>query len=760
VKLFDKHKKGRPAAVGVASQPSKSYRLFRRRDSRPRVPATTRVFDSAEAPSARRVILLAAVLAGVAFLALVGRLWFLQILQGESLRGLSENNRLRLLDVPPSRGLIFDAKGRLLADNRPGFSLAVIPEDVGDWDQLASRLEKLVGITPEEIRKVREAAQGHPPFKAIRLRSHLDREQLAMLETFRYELAGLKVQVEHRRSYLAARETAHVIGYLGEINQPELSASAKGVYRLGDYVGRYGLEKSRERVLHGKRGARQVEVDALGRELNLLDEVDAVQGHNLTLTIDLDLQRAAQAALGDEVGAVVAMDPKNGQVFCLYSSPSFDQNTFITGMSSRMWESLSHDPFHPLKDRAISGLYPPGSTYKIITAAAGLAEGVITPSTIINCPGEIPFGRRTYKCWALKKGGHGNVDLHRALRESCDVYFYRVGMRVGVERLAKYARAFGLGRPTGVPLGSESSGLVPDNEWKKKRFGEPWQDGETLSLSIGQGFNLTTPIQLARMVSVIANGGRLVTPTLVKTVHPNDGSEPVPEPMGMVSRVPVSPKDIQLIHQGLTAVVNEPGGTASATRLPGIQVAGKTGTSQIVSLAIEKAYGHEINLPWKYKNHALFVGYAPAEDPTIAVAVVVEHGGHGGSDAAPMARKVMETFFGVTPRPSKPKDVPGPLRDHPDPMAAVSPTPADKAKPGPPAPAAGAVKPKPKPAPPTAAAPSKPKPPASAAAAAKPPTQGGVVIPKPKPYKPEAAAQPAKKPALPTPGAPTQGGPR
>ncbi|MBI4798679.1 MAG: penicillin-binding protein 2, partial [Desulfarculus sp.] len=642
-----------------------------KRKEPPRPLARSRVFDPAEAPEARRTIFISSIVVAVAFAILLGRLWYLPLLQGDHFRSLSENNRIRLVDVPPSRGLIFDAKGRLLAENRPAFALAVVPEDVNDWEELGTRLGKLVGITPEELKKAREVGSQQPPFKPVRLRSHLDREQLAVLETFRYELPGIKVMVEYRRAYLNAKETSHAIGYLGEINQQELAEAPKALYRIGDYVGRYGLEKSRERVLHGRRGARQVEVDAMGRELKLLSEVDPVPGHNLTLTLDLKLQRAAAAGLGDEVGAVVALDPRNGQVYCLYSSPSFDQNNFITGMSARLWEALAGDPYHPLKNRAISGLYPPGSTYKIITASAGLAEGVITPQTNIHCPGEIPFGRRTYKCWALKKGGHGNVALHRAIRESCDVYFYRVGLRLGVDRLAKYARAFGLGSLTGVPLPSESAGLVPDSEWKKKRFGEPWQDGETLSLAIGQGFNLTTPIQLARMTAVVANKGRLVTPTLVKAVSPADGSDPVPEPPAVSTRVPVNPKDLELVHQGLVAVVMEPGGTASATRLPNISVAGKTGTAQVVALKHEKLYGHEDNLPWKYRNHALFVAYAPAEDPTIAVAVVVEHGGHGGSDAAPVARRVLEAFFDL-PVKERHKARPGPLAGHLDPVEAAA----------------------------------------------------------------------------------------
>jgi penicillin-binding protein 2 len=594
----------------------------------------------------RRILAVAALVAAACFTVLLGRLWYLQLLQGEEFRAQSENNRIRLVDVPPRRGQIYDAKGRILADNRPAFTLAVVPEDVADWDRLTQRLHRLIGLDPAEVARARRAARGQQPFKPIRLRSHLDRQDLAVLETFRYELAGVKVLVEYRRAYLAALETAHVVGYLGEINQKELARVPKSLYRLGDYVGRYGLEKSRERVLHGRRGARQVEVDALGRELEVLKEVEAQPGHDLVLSIDLDLQSAAARAMGSEAGAVVAMNPANGQVYCLYSSPSFNQNDFITGLTPAEWRQMVADERHPLKDRAVSGVYPPGSTYKIVTAAAALAEGVITPETSFFCGGQIPFGRRYYKCWAFKKGGHGHVSLHRALRESCDVYFYRVGMRLGVEKLAKYARAFGLGRPTGVPLPHEAAGHVPDSEWKKRRFGEPWQEGETLSLSIGQGFTQVTPLQLARMVSVVANGGRLVTPTLVKNVIPV-GGEPVPEPPGLMKRVPVKPEHLELIHQGMVGVVNEPHGTARRARLPGITVAGKTGTAQVVSLAFFKSFGDEENVPWRFRDHALFVCYAPAEAPEIAVAVVAEHGGHGGSDAAPVARAVLEAYFGL-----------------------------------------------------------------------------------------------------------------
>ncbi|MCB2193723.1 MAG: penicillin-binding protein 2 [Deltaproteobacteria bacterium] len=632
-----------------------------------------RGLEPGENPNVRMALLTAAVVVGLAIVILLGRLWYLQLLRGEHFRLLSENNRIRLVDLPPSRGLIFDTDGRLLADNRPAFTLAVVPEDVSDWITLTHRLHNLVGLSPEEVAKARHAAQGAPPFKPVVLRNHLDRHQLALVETFRYELPGVKVLVRYQRAYLAPRLAAHVIGYLGEINKRELQKSNRAVYRMGDWVGRYGLEKSRERVLHGRRGARQVEVDAMGREIKLLKEVPASRGADLTLSINLDLQKAAAKALGDRAGAVAALDPRDGRVLCLYSSPTFDPNDFITGMSSRQWKELAEDPKHPLKDRAISGMYPPGSTYKIITSAAGLAEKAINLTTRFFCAGQIPFGRRYYRCWAYKKGGHGYTDIHKAIRESCDVFFYKTGLKLGVDRLAKWARAFGLGRPTGISLPHEAPGLVPDSKWKKKRFKEPWQEGETLSLSIGQSFTLVTPLQMARMTAVVANGGMLVTPTLVKTVTP-PGGRPVPAPEAVKARVPIAPEHLQTIAKGLSAVVNEPHGTARRAKLPNITVGGKTGTAQVVSLKFEKSFGDEENVPWKYRSHALFVSYAPVENPEIAVGVVVEHGGHGGSAAAPVATAVMRAYFGIPePEPKTPLKVIAKPKPKPKPKAKKKP---------------------------------------------------------------------------------------
>lgn len=622
-----------------------------------------RLYQPSENPQARRALLVSGIIIGLVFLMLLGRLWYLQLLQGDYFRFRSENNRIRVLDIPPSRGSIFDTKGRLLADNRPSFSLAITPEDVKDWNTLSKRLHNLIGIDPEELDRLKRLSRGRNAFKPVRIRTNLDHSTLALLETFRYELPGTSVMVDHRRSYPVGNELCHVVGYLGEINQKELDAAPQGLYRQGDYVGRDGVERSREQVLLGTRGYRQVEVDADGRELGLLEEKLASPGHNLYLTIDLDLQKAAARAMGDEVGAVVAMDPTTGHVLCLYSSPTFDQNNLGYGITPQFWRELNENPYFPLKNRAINGLYPPGSTYKIVVAAAGLAEKEINAHSTFHCSGEMTFGNRTFRCW--RRGGHGTVNLHRALKESCDIYFYRLGLKLGVERIAKYARAFGFGSVTGIPLPHEAAGLVPDPDWKRRRFNQPWHEGETVSLSIGQGSNLITPLQLARMVSVIANRGTMVTPTIIKAVQPPDGSEPIPEPPTINNTVPVSTEDLELIHQSLIAVVNEPGGTARRAILPGITVAGKTGTTQVVSLNFVRSFGSKDKIPWKYRDHALFVCYAPAENPTIAMAVVIEHGGGGGSDAAPVARRVLEAYFNLTETPLAPRP-PGPLATPPE----------------------------------------------------------------------------------------------
>ena len=463
--------------------------------------------------------------------------------------------------------MIVDRNDTILVDNYPAYELAVVMEDVPDDRQLASRLAYLLDMSWAEVREKIEAAKKMPPFKPALIHADLSREELVAVETHRFELPGVVIQVKPRRRYLHELLASQVIGYLGEVTQAQLDNPDYSEHRMGDLAGQYGLEQSMEMYLHGRRGQRLVEVDASGRVLKVIKKVDPVPGDNCILTLDGRLQQVAQDALGDQVGAVVAMDPNTGEVLVLASMPTFNQSDFVQGIATDKWKELLENPLKPLENRAVSGQYPPGSTYKIVAAAAGLADGVITPDTLINCPGGLYFGNRMFHCW--RRGGHGLVNLHRALKESCDTYFYEVGRRLGIDVLAKYATEFGLGSPSGLGLGNEKSGLVASSAWKKKRFGVAWQPGETLSVAIGQGYNTATPIQMAQVVSVVANGGTLYQPHLVKRVVSAGGDVVKEFDPEVVRHVDVKPEHLAAIREALSAVVNEPGGTGSRARMEG-----------------------------------------------------------------------------------------------------------------------------------------------------------------------------------------------
>lgn len=575
------------------------------------------------------------------FLVVILRLWYLQIVRGGEYRLLSESNRTRVQDILPPRGLILDRNGQILVDNHPAFELAVIREDVTDLGELARRLSNLLNRPYPEVYGTLDAAKTRPAFQPVPIISNLSRDELGLLSTYRYELPGLVIQVKPQRKYLHEGLAAHVIGYLGEITQAQLDQKKYVGYRMGDLVGRYGIEQENEKVLKGQRGTRLVEVDASGRVLKVIKQTNPTPGYNIHLTLDTELQQAAQDALEGIAGAVVALDAKTGEVLAMASNPTFSQNDFVQGITTEQWKELVNNPLHPLENRAVSGQYPPGSVFKIVAAVAALEEGIVTPDTKIFCSGGFPFGNRVFHCW--KKTGHGPVDLHRALVESCDVYFYEVGRRLGVNRLADYSMAFGLGMKTGVGLANEKPGLVPTTEWKKKRFKAPWHPGETISVVIGQGYNLATPLQLAEVAAVAANGGALFRPHLVREITDADGNVIRFNEPEVVRRLNLKPTTVKAIRAGLAGVVNEPRGTGSRARLEGITVGGKTGTAQVVGRATAEANSKE--MPYQYRDHAWFVACAPMEDPQIAVAALVEHGGHGGSEAAPVARKVLETYF-------------------------------------------------------------------------------------------------------------------
>ena len=580
----------------------------------------------------------------VAFSILFMRLFYLQIMKGEEFLRLSENNSIRLESIVAPRGLIFDADGKLLVDNRPSFDLRVIPRNARPLEQTLKKLARYTNIPEEEMmEKVREC-NGLSSYKPVLLKQDIGRDAMASIEVHKFDLPGVAIDIRPVRHYINGQHAAHLIGYLGEINAKELQSGAFAGCKGGDFIGRFGAEKSYEDLLRGKRGGRQVEVDVRGQVVKALRTVNATPGKNLYLSLDYALQKKVEELLQDRVGAVVAMDPMTGYILVMASSPTFDQNAFVSGMSRKEWNVLTSNPDYPMTNRVIQAEYPPASTYKIVTAIAGLEEGVIDHETTHYCPGYYALGNRVFRCW--KRGGHGEVNVVRAIAESCDVFFYKVGEEVGVDRLAFYAGMCGLGERTGISLDNEGKGLIPTSEWKKKRLGESWQKGETLNVSIGQGFNLTTPLQMLVLTSAIANNGSLYQPQVVRRVETADGMEIENIESVVTGNLTISPQTMDIVKRGLWEAVNTKKGTARGIKLKQYSISGKTGTAQLVTTREPKAGEDkkdslfEQNLP-----HAWFVAYAPSEAPRIAVAVIVEHGEHGSTAAAPIAKELIKTYL-------------------------------------------------------------------------------------------------------------------
>ncbi len=602
-------------------------------------------FDPITVEVFQRQLKRATILVLVAFGILVLRLWFLQVLNGPLYRTKSENNRFQLEDIPPFRGIIYDRKGEVLVGNRPSYNLYVVPEGVQDRAGLVSNLKRMVGLDPALVEQRLDQTSRSYPFRPVCLKKDISRDELAIIETHRFNLPGVVIKVKPQRHYIYRSLGAHILGYLGEISEAQLKGGAYPENRQGDLVGKSGIELKWQMYLNGKRGGEQVEVDAAGRKIRVISRMPPVPGASIYLTIDKELQAMAENALAGKKGAIVALDPQTGKVLALASSPSFDPNLFIGGIDRATWKRISSSKDYPLQNRALAGQYPPGSVFKIIVALAGLEEGIIDPDEEILCNGEYTLGERTYHCW--KKTGHGKVNLHRALRESCDIYFYKVGKRLGVDRIARYAKMFGLGRKTGIDVGQERTGLVPTRRWKLKKFGIPWQAGETVSLSIGQSFLLVTPIQLANIISAVFNGGILYRPQVtarVGEVRLERIYEFRPEVMG---RLHIKPEHLQLVRDALIGAVNEPHGTGWRAKLKEMVVAGKTGTAQVVTLEKEKVVDQKGGIPPELRDHAWFVAVAPADSPRIALAVLVENGGHGGRAAAPIAKEMIKAYLGV-----------------------------------------------------------------------------------------------------------------
>jgi penicillin-binding protein 2 len=583
----------------------------------------------------------------VVFIVLLARLAYLQAVVGEDYQRLSVNNSIRLQIIDPPRGLILDANGVKLAENRPSFDVAFTPKDAGDAPGVLEALAAYLHVPADDFSSRVRDTRGLGAFRPVLLRQDIGRDALAVVEARKMDLPGVQVDVRIRRNYIHGAFASHLIGYLGEVSPEELSRGAPMGLRGGDTIGKFGVERTFDAFLRGEPGGRQVEVNASGQVMRVLNTVAAQPGRNLHLTIDHALQQRAEQLLEGIAGAAVAVDPQNGRILAMASSPPFPPNAFVSKIDTSRWESLLSHPLRPMENKATQGEYPPGSTFKIVTAIAGLEEKVIDESSVFDCAGYVSFAGRDYRCW--KKEGHGRVDVHRALAESCDVFFYRVGQRLGVDRIAWYAKASGLGASTGIGLEPESRGLIPSSVWKKKRFGVPWQDGETLSIAIGQGYNLTTPLQMAMLTAAVANGGTRYRPRVLDRVETMDGDvvlRTLPETIG---KLPASPRTLAIVQQGLTAVVNGERGTARRVHLNDIEIAGKTGTSQVVG----RREGGDDYIPPHLRAHAWFVCYAPASAPRIAIAVVVENGEHGSSAAGPIAREMVKAYLRKLPNGQK-----------------------------------------------------------------------------------------------------------
>lgn len=571
---------------------------------------------------------------------LAARFFKLQVLSGQEFERKAALQSSRSLVLLPERGLILDRNGHTIVGNQPGFRLRLYPDAVTNRVKTLAFLQKNLAYAPENLSERFEAAMKRRPFRPETLVDMLHRDDLARVYAHRYEFPELDIQTVPIRRYPHGDLAAHLFGYLGEINDKELERlRGIGIYAAGDIIGKQGLEEHYDRLLFGSKGFEQFRVDASGRIQELLKSQAPRPGWDLLLTLDLPTQITAESELAGKRGALVAIDPSTGGVIAIVSEPSFLPEKFIGGIKHSDWNQLRDDPGHPLEYRPVRGQYPPGSTFKMLTAIAGLAEKVIGLHDRIFCPGHYRMGRRTFRCW--KAGGHGAVDLHRAIQVSCDTYFYEVSRRLGINRLAHYARLYGFGSLTGLDIAGEKPGLVPDAAWKIRTKRGPWQEGETIMVGIGQGYLLTTPLQMARFFAALANGGWLV-PIHVRQefAHTDRPAAGVPAPLPASTPVDVPLRYIQPIKDALVAVVNDPGGTGGYARIKGITVAGKTGTAQIVTQS-----EREQKLDTHLKDHAWFIAYAPAEQPKIVVAVLVENGGSGGAAAAPIARKVIETYL-------------------------------------------------------------------------------------------------------------------
>ena len=593
-----------------------------------------------------RRLLIAMFVAGLLLLLLIGRLMYLQILHQEHYVTLSENNRVNILPIPPTRGLIYDRNGIVLAQNLPSFSLRLVPEHVPNLQHTLTELQQLVAISEEDLERFHKDRKQKRRFEGIPLRFRLNDEEVARISVNQYRLPGVEIHAELARHYPLGKLASHAVGYVGRINEQELQELDASNYAATSHVGKVGVERAYENLLHGQVGYQQVETNAQGRILRVLERTLPTPGKNLILNLDVQLQRVAEEALSEHTGALVALDPRNGAVLALVSTPTYDPNLFVNGLDRKTFKELRDSPDRPLFNRALRGQYPPGSTIKPFLGLAGLELNELQPNTTLNCPGWYmqEGDPRRYRDW--KKYGHGKTDLNKAIVESCDVYFYDLAVTLGIDRMHDYLAHFGLGHRTGIDIRGELGGILPSREWKRRTYRTVWYPGETLIAGIGQGFMLTTPLQLASITATLSMYGRRTQPNMVYAIQDADEmNEQLIEPK-VREPVPVSNIDHwKAVIHAMQEVIESPHGTAHriSYKLP-YTIAGKTGTAQVFGIKEGEEYKKE-EISKKLQDHALFVAFAPVEDPRIAVAIIVENGGHGGSTAAPIVRKVLDQYL-------------------------------------------------------------------------------------------------------------------
>lgn len=593
-------------------------------------------------------------LISVAFMVIFLKLFYLQILNYPLYRGLSDTNSLRLIPQRAPRGLITDRHNEVLATNVPTYSLFLVPADIKTYGSTLQKLSEILEEPLSSLEDLVESRRQRRRFEPVRIQTHLDPDLVAKIEENRVHLPGVYIQMEPERFYPHGDLASHVLGYIGEINEDELARLRESGYEPGDQIGKKGVERVYDRILRGQNGGVEVQVDASGVQRRVLDYRKPLQGHTLKLSIDWKLQKLAEDLLGEQVGSVVVVNPQTGEVLALVSHPNYDPNQFVSGISFKDWNDLLKDKDHPLQDRAIQGLYPPGSVFKLVTTLAALQDKVIDLNKVFLCRGIYWYTVWPYRCWRIS--GHGYVNLERAIIESCDIFFYQLGLQVKIEKIYNMAKQLGLGAKTKIDLDAELPGLVPDPKWKQKTQGQPWFPGDTIHTSIGQGYLLTTPLQMLDVISSLAMDGKLYRPHLLyRVVDRLTGRTLYEKTPELALTAKIDPEHLKFLRATMEKVISSDQGTGKKARVAGVRVAGKTGTS-------ENPHGD---------NHAWFTCYAPADDPRIAVIVMVENGGEGGIVSAPIAKRLMEQELGQevtpwqTPTPGlereKPVDTPTPV---------------------------------------------------------------------------------------------------